>query len=158
MMRFGLFLAGAAFLSDRLSKWWLLQEFGIESRGRVELTPFFDLIMVWNKGISYGLFQSNSQIARYLLIAFSLAVVAYLIRWLSRAHSYLLAMGIGLIVGGALGNVVDRVIYGAVADFFHFHAYGISWYVFNVADAAIVVGVAIILLDAAVPRRRKAGD
>jgi signal peptidase II len=104
--------------------------------------------MVWNRGVSYGLFQAGGLTGTVLLTAFSLAAVAALSWWLRSADRRLLSWGLGLVIGGALGNVIDRILYGAVADFFHFHAFGRDWYVFNVADAAITVGVVALLVDA----------
>jgi signal peptidase II len=109
---------------------------------------FFDMVMVWNPGISYGLFPAGSRIGAILLIVLSLIAVAALSWWLAKAERLILAVGLGLVIGGALGNVIDRAIYGAVADFFHFYAFGHDWYVFNVADAAISIGVIVLLLDA----------
>ena len=113
----------------------------------VEVTGFLDLVMVWNFGVSFGLFQGESALWSALLIAFALGVSAWLSLWLWRTNSRLLGAALGLVIGGALGNALDRVFYGAVADFFDFHLFGYHWYVFNVADAAIVVGVALLALD-----------
>ena len=108
--------------------------------------------------MSYGLLQTSGLVGTLLLTAFSLAAVAILSWWLSRSDRMSLTAGLGLIIGGALGNVIDRILYGAVADFFHFHAFGRDWYVFNVADAAITIGVVVLLVDAfARPELRSAG-
>ncbi len=115
---------------------------------QIVVTPFFDFVMVWNRGVSYGLFQAGGLTGTLILIGFSLVAVAALSWWLRTADRRILAWGLGLIIGGALGNVIDRAIYGAVADFFRFHAFGYDWYVFNVADAAITVGVVALLVDA----------
>jgi signal peptidase II len=103
---------------------------------------------VWNRGVSYGLFQAGGPLGTIALTVFSFAAVGALSWWLKTAERRLLGLGLGLVIGGALGNVIDRLIYGAVADFFHFHALGRDWYVFNVADAAITVGVVFLLFDA----------
>lgn len=156
---FGFLVAAAVFAADQASKAYVLYELRfIECPvcTPIELTAFFDLTMVWNKGISYGLFPADSPLERWLLIGFSLIMSAVLSWWLVRAQTRWLALGLGLVVGGALGNVIDRFVYGAVADFFHFHAFGKSWYVFNVADAAIVMGVVAILIDALFIGRPKA--
>jgi signal peptidase II len=110
--------------------------------------------MVWNRGISYGLFQSEGAAGTILLTVFSLAAIAALSWWLLRTDRVVPALGLGLVIGGAGGNVIDRILYGAVADFFHFHAYGYHWYVFNVADAAITIGVIALLADTFIPLRR----
>ena len=119
------------------------------------LAPFTDLVVVWNRGVSYGLFQQESGLGRWLLVALSLAAALGLGIWMRRAGSRLLAVALGLIVGGALGNAVDRAVYGAVFDFVHLHAGGWSWYVFNVADAAIVAGVIGLILDSLFPAGRR---
>jgi signal peptidase II len=119
------------------------------------LAPFADFVVVWNRGVSYGLFQQEGGLGRWLLVALSLAAAAGLGIWMLRAGSRLLAVALGLIVGGALGNAVDRAAYGAVFDFVHLHAGGWSWYVFNVADAAIVAGVIGLVLDSLSPAGRR---
>ncbi len=120
----------------------------------IRMLPVLNLTMVWNQGVSFGLFPADSAAGLWFLIGFSLVVVAGLSVWLWQARDRLVALGIGLVIGGALGNVVDRVRFGAVADFFHFHAFGYDWYVFNVADAAIVVGVAFLLYESIFGERR----
>lgn len=122
----------------------------------VEVLPFINFVMVWNPGISFGLFPAESLAERLLLIAFAAGVTVVLVFWLRRVTDWLLAVAIGLIIGGALGNLIDRMVYGAVADFIDFHLFGYHWYTFNVADAAIVVGVGALLLDALVLRREAA--
>lgn len=143
----GLLIASIAFLLDFANKWWMLNVFDIANRGVVTITPFFDLTMVWNKGISYGLFQQESTIGRYILIGITLFVACLLVFWLLQAHSLVFASAMGLVLGGAIGNTVDRVLYGAVADFFSFHVAGFNWYVFNVADIWVVAGVGLLLYD-----------
>ena len=114
---------------------------------RIEILPFFDIVMVWNKGISYGLFQAETAFHRWVLVAFALGVTGFLIWWLRGIQDLRLAQAVGLIIGGALGNVIDRTFYGAVADFFLLHGFGYEWYVFNIADTAVVLGVVIMGLD-----------
>jgi signal peptidase II len=113
----------------------------------VRLTPFFDLVMAWNPGISYSLFRADSDAGRYALLAVQLAAIVFLSVWLWRAQSRLTGLGLGLIVGSALGNAWDRFAYGAVADFAHFHIGQFSWYIFNIADVGIVAGVALLLYE-----------
>jgi signal peptidase II len=143
----GLFTAVAAFALDQAHKYWMLEVYRIAERGRVEITSFFDLVMAWNKGVSYGLFAQHSSAGRFILIAISLAAVIGLFIWMANSFTRLAGLPLGLIIGGALGNLMDRIVHGAVADFFHFHYAGYSWYVFNIADVAIVAGVIGLLLD-----------
>ncbi len=145
--RLFVWIAALTFVFDQASKLYLFFVVDIALRQPIVLTSFFELILVWNRGISYGLLQQNSEVGRWGLIIFSLAAAVGLSIWAWRAGESLLAAGLALIVGGALGNVVDRVLYGAVLDFAHFHWGSFSWYVFNIADAAIVVGVSILLYD-----------
>jgi len=149
-------IALAAFLIDRIHKWVMLSPYDIASRGRVEVTPFFDLVMVWNRGVSYGLFQQDSDAGRYALVAVNCIAALALWGWLARVDRRLSAISIGLVIGGALGNAWDRAFYGAVADFFHLHAFGWSWYVFNLADVAIVAGVAGLLYESLTDSHKRA--
>jgi signal peptidase II len=149
--RIGIVTAIAALVLDQLSKNLMLYGLGFAAYGpgdRIPVLPFFDIVMVWNRGVSYGLFQAEGLTGTILLTIFSLSAVAALSWWLIKAESRFLGLGLGLIIGGALGNVIDRAIYGAVADFFHFYAFGHDWYVFNIADAAITVGVVALIVDA----------
>jgi signal peptidase II len=143
----GLIAAVLAFVADQAYKAWILHVFDLGMRGLVEVLPFLNLVLVWNKGVSYGLLPQDSDLGRWMLVLFKLAASAALWLWLARARSALSAASIGLVIGGALGNAADRVIYGAVADFFSLHAFGFYWYVFNIADVAIVVGVMGLLYD-----------
>jgi signal peptidase II len=151
----GLSLAVLTALADQAHKWWMLEVYEIEAKGSVAVTPFLDLVMVWNKGISYGLFQQGSAVGQILLTGFALAAVIGLTWWLARMTSAIGAAGAGLVMGGAVGNAIDRMAHGAVADFFSFHAWGFYWYVFNIADAAIVAGVAGLLYDSLFKSHKK---
>jgi signal peptidase II len=146
---FGLVIAFLALAVDQASKLWLLFSFDLGERGRVALGPFFDLVLVWNTGISYGLFSQESGLGRWLLVGFKIAAVIFLWVWLARATTRLTACALGLIIGGALGNVIDRFAYGAVVDFAYFHIdqWNFHWYVFNLADVAIVAGVIGLLYE-----------
>lgn len=146
--RFGFALAAATLAADQASKLYLLFGYDLPVREPLALGPFVDLIVVWNRGISYGLFQQGTELGRWALVTLSLAATVALALWLRRAETRLLAASLGLIAGGAVGNVIDRVAYGAVFDFVHLHVGSMSWYVFNIADAAIVAGVAGLLYDA----------
>ena len=147
-LRLGLSVAAVTFLADQALKLWILFIFDLAARGRVAVLPFLDLVMVWNRGISYGLFQQDGGIGRLILLAISVAACVFLVFWLRRGVGRLEAWALGLILGGAAGNAVDRFAYGAVADFILLHAGSHEWYVFNIADAAIVVGVALLLYGA----------
>ena len=137
-----------ALLLDRLSKWWLLEQFGIATRPPVRVAPFFNLVMVWNPGVSFGLLSGGADWQRFGLVGFAVVVAIVLIVWLVRARSVPVACALGLVAGGAVSNAWDRITYGAVADFFDFHVAGYHWYAFNIADAAITVGAALLLFDA----------
>lgn len=148
----GLAAAAAGLFLDQASKLALLYGFGFKdmtSGEAVPVLPFFNLVMVWNPGVSYGLFPAHSRLGSISLVLLSLLAVAGLGWWLWNAHRRSLAIGLGLVIGGAIGNnLIDRLIYGKVADFFHFYGLGYDWYVFNVADAAITFGVIALLYDA----------
>ena len=118
------------------------------------LTPFLDLALRWNRGISFSLFARDSASGQIALVALTLAVTGGLILWLFRSRSALPAVGLGLIIGGALGNAIDRVAHGAVVDYLDLHAFGRHFFVFNVADAAIVCGVAALILESTFSKRR----
>jgi signal peptidase II len=151
----GLGVALATLLIDQAHKAWMLYVYDIGAKGTVTVTPFFDLVLVWNQGISYGLLPQETAAGRLGLILFALGASLALTVWLARIESRLTAIAIGLIIGGAIGNAIDRMLYGAVADFFSFHAFGYQWYVFNVADTAIVAGVVGLLYDSLFSRGHK---
>jgi signal peptidase II len=147
----GLACAAGALACDQCSKLGLLYGFHFIEKSpgdHVPVLPFFDLVMVWNPGISYGLLPARGFLGTAILALFSLAAVVGLGWWLWHAGRKLLAAALGLIIGGAIGNLIDRLIYGRVADFFHFYVHGYDWYVFNIADCAITLGVAALLYDA----------
>jgi signal peptidase II len=141
-------LVAVVFALDRISKYWIIVLFDLPAQGTVNILPFFNLTMVWNQGISLGLFQVEGDMGRYLLIALTALITIILIVWLLREQRPAALVGLGLVIGGAIGNIWDRFQYGAVADFLHFHGFGHSFYVFNAADAAISLGVAFLLWDA----------
>src|SRR5215475_8419443 len=149
--RSGLFVAMVTAIMDQAVKLWLVFGFDLPARGRVHLTPFLDLVMTWNTGISYGLFQQEGPLGQWILLMVKIIAVVLLLMWLARAATPAAAVSLGLIIGGAIGNALDRLIYGAVADFVLFHvttaAWSFNWYVFNLADAAIVAGVIGLLYE-----------
>jgi signal peptidase II len=150
-LRAGAFAAIATLMIDQASKLWLLYVFDIAHRGAVRVTPFFDLVLALNVGISFGWFQTDNQMARIALMAIKAVAVVVLAIWMARSRTLLASLALGLIVGGAVGNGIDRFLHGAVVDFalFHLQIGGktFNWYVFNLADVAIVAGVAGLLYD-----------
>jgi signal peptidase II len=145
--RLGALAALAVFALDRASKFAVLERFGGEDVAPKPLMPFLDLALQWNRGISFSFFRQDTPLGVWLLIGFTLAATALLAAWLWRTTSLMAGLGLGAIIGGALGNACDRLAYGAVVDFLDLHAFGRHLFVFNVADAAINVGVAILMLD-----------
>jgi signal peptidase II len=150
-LRPGIVAAIAILVLDQASKLWLLFVFDIAHRGAVKVTPFFDLVLAWNVGISFGWFQNDSPAAQILLMGIKAVAVIVLAIWMARSRTALATVALGLIIGGAIGNAIDRFAYGAVVDFALFHLQigekDLNWYVFNLADVAIVAGVAALLYD-----------
>lgn len=149
--RLGVIAAAATLVLDQASKFWLVRVFDIAHRGTVRLTPFFDLVLAWNQGISFGWFQNDGFTAQIVLMAIKAIAVVVLAVWMARSRTPLAALALGLIIGGAIGNGIDRLAYGAVVDFALFHLKigetTFNWYVFNLADVAIVAGVGALLYD-----------
>jgi lipoprotein signal peptidase len=158
-MGYGLVSALVVLLADQASKWWILNGLDLPAIGQVVVLPVLNLTMVWNRGVTFGLLNGFGPWGHVILAAVALGVVAALAVWLRRAESKLVAIAIGMIAGGAIGNVIDRLRYGAVVDFIHAHVASpwgdLSWYVFNLADAAIVCGVAVLVIDSQWPRRAR---
>lgn len=144
--RIGVAAIFVVILLDQASKWLMLEQVMRPPRV-IEVTPFFNLVYAWNRGVSFGLFDEVSAWNNWALPAIALAVCAVLAFWLARAQHWLLSLGLGMIIGGAIGNVVDRVRFGAVFDFLDVHAGGWHWPAFNVADSSITVGVTLLILD-----------
>lgn len=142
---FGLACAALCLVLDQASKLALIYGTDLRLTYPWPILPVFDLTVVWNYGISYGLFQQNTELGRWALVALKLGAAIALLFWLRKALTRLEAAGIGLIIGGAIGNAIDRIFHGAVFDFAHFHVGSFDWYVFNIADAGIVVGVGLML-------------
>jgi signal peptidase II len=153
--RLGAGLALATVALDQVTKLWLLFVYELTMREPKRLAPVLDLMVVWNRGISYGLFQQYSEVGRWGLVALSIVAAFGLSLWMARTASRFLAAALALVAGGAVGNAIDRIAHGAVFDFVHLHLGSWSWYVFNVADAAIVAGVAGLLYDGFVLERRR---
>ncbi len=151
LLRSGVIAGVAALAIDQASKLWLLNIYELGRRGAVTVTPFFDLVLAWNTGISYGWFQDTGPMGQAILLAIKAIAVIVLAVWMARSGTRLAAIGLGLIIGGAIGNGIDRLAYGAVVDFVLLHVQiggkTYNWYVFNLADVAIVAGVAGLLYD-----------
>ena len=135
---------------DQGNKLWLIDVFDIAEHQPVAVAPFLDVVFARNPGISYSLFSAHTALGRWGLVAFTFAATAALGVWLWRSTTILVCLALGLVVGGALGNGIDRLVYGWVADFYYFHVGGFHWYIFNLADVAIVAGVAILLFESLV--------
>ena len=154
MTRLGVALALLITVLDQISKWWILTDV-MSPPAIIAVTPNFNLVLVWNRGVSFGILNQGSAWVPWVLSALASAICVGLFIWLRRAESRWLAAALGLIIGGALGNLVDRLRFGAVADFLDVHAGGYHWPAFNVADSAITVGVGILLIDALITGREE---
>lgn len=158
----GIGVAGLIAVCDQLSKALVLAAFAPPAGGTplppggLAVWPFFNLVLVWNPGVSFGLLDGLGAAGRWLLSGLSVLIMIVLLFWLRRVRVRLTALGLGLVLGGALGNLIDRIRFGAVVDFLDFHAFGLHWPAFNVADAAIVCGVILILADGLRPHREAA--
>ena len=150
-LRAGVIAGIVTLVIDQVSKLWLLYEFDLANRGVVKVTPFFDLVLARNVGISFGWFQNDGLLAQAALTAIKAVAVIVLAIWMARSRNWLATVALGLIIGGAIGNAIDRVAQGWVIDFAQFHieiaGKTYYWYVFNLADVAIVAGVAALLYD-----------
>ena len=156
MVRTGLIVAAVVLVLDQITKWLILNvvfdlpdPIGPHStHPSITITGFFNLVMVWNRGVSFGLLASDAEMTRWLLIGLALIISAVLAVWMARTPRPVLRLVLGAVIGGALGNVIDRLRFGAVADFFDVHAFGYHWPAFNIADSAISLGVVVLLIDA----------
>jgi signal peptidase II len=154
MVRLGLTVALVLLGLDQLTKWVALEVLDLPSRP-IAVTPFLNLVMVWNRGVSFGMLDTLGAVAPWLLSGLAVAVVVALLLWLRRSEHAVMAVGLGLVIGGALGNVIDRLRYGAVVDFLDFHLAGWHWPAFNLADAGICVGAGLIVVDGLLAPRRQ---
>jgi signal peptidase II len=151
----GIAVAVFTLLVDQAFRYLMLQRIEIGHRPPIEVTDFFNLLLTWNYGVSFGMLSRfGSTSGPYVLSGMALAIVAILLVWLRRNQRREIAYALGLIIGGALGNVIDRARFGAVADFFDLHAFGYHWPAFNVADIAIFMGVVLCCIPASLSRRR----
>jgi signal peptidase II len=151
-LRIGLLVAILLLAADQASKWWILEGLRLPEARHVPLLalgPFgLDLSMVWNRGVTFGLLSGDGPWNHLILAVLAGAIALFLLRWLARAETRMTAVALGAVIGGAVGNVMDRLRFGAVVDFVDAHAWGWHWYVFNIADAGIVCGVAALIADA----------
>lgn len=131
---------------DQLSK-AQIRTFLESVNGQAEILPFFNLVSVWNYGISFGMFKAGSPLGAYLLIGVALVITGFFLVWLLRAKRVFQVIACAFVIGGALGNVIDRAIYGAVFDFLDVHGFGYHWPAFNIADSAVFIGIAMIVAD-----------
>lgn len=152
---FGILIAAITFVLDQITKYAVLYGLDLATRGKIIVAPFADFILAMNRGISYGLFPQDGELGRWFLFALKVGASILFFFWLRRAATPLVAAALGLLIGGALGNALDRAVQGAVIDFVALHAFGFRWYVFNLADAAIVAGVIGLLYDALRPNALK---
>ena len=151
-LRTGLSIAALVAVADQATKWMVVD--WLEGLGRnLPVTGFFDLVLVYNRGASFGLFQTDSPWGPRLLTGFTIVVIAGLLVWMTRIEERALTVALGLIVGGAAGNAIDRLTQGHVIDFLDFHIGGYHWPAFNLADSAITIGVAIVLYGSLIGKR-----
>lgn len=145
-VRLGCSIAFFSILADQATKWWILEAV-MQPPKVVPITSFFNLVLTWNSGVSFGLFNDNSSLNAIVLSVLAITIVIFLFFWLRKAESVRMAGGVGLIIGGALGNVIDRGFHGAVVDFLDFHVNSLHWPAFNVADSCITVGAILLIFD-----------
>lgn len=153
MLRLGLAVAGFVVAADQATKWWVKTAFA-DLSGGIEVTGVFNLVAVWNRGVSFGVLGGGA-LPPWLLALFAVGIAVGLAFWLARVDTPWLGTAIGLIIGGAVGNVIDRLALGAVFDFLDFHLDHHHWPAFNLADAAITAGVAVLLIDSLLIRRER---
>lgn len=146
LQRHGLLAAFLVGIVDQASKWLILLSV-MQPPRQIVVAPFFNLVLVYNTGISFGLFSDDADTTRWLLIGAAFVIIVLMLIWLAGAETRVVIFGISLVVGGAVSNVIDRLLHPGVVDFLDFHLAGFHWPAFNVADAAIVVGVALLLYD-----------
>jgi signal peptidase II len=142
----GLAIAALIVVLDQLTKWWILERIMLPPR-LIEVTPFFNLVLTWNRGVSFGMFNTDSPLNVWLLPLVAIVIIVMLVAWLSRAERPILVVALGAVIGGAIGNLIDRIRFGAVADFLDVHAFGYHWPAFNIADSAITIGVAVLIFN-----------
>lgn len=151
-LRIGLAVAVLLLAADQASKWWILEQLRlpeVRHMSLLEFGPFgLDFSMVWNRGVTFGLLSGDGPWNHLILAVLAAGIALFLLRWLARAETRAVAVALGAVIGGAVGNVMDRLRFGAVVDFVDAYAWDWHWYVFNIADAGIVCGVAALIVDA----------
>ena len=130
------------FICDQWSKFYVLGQPTLTSYNTIEITPFFNIALVFNRGVSFGMFAGQNQ--PLPLVAISIIIILILLAWLWRNSSLMVAIGVGAIIGVAIGNITDRILYGAVVDFLDFHVAGLHWPAFNIADSFVFIGVVVL--------------
>ena len=146
MAKTGYLIAVPVILFDQITKWWILASI-MQPPRTIPLTAFFNLVLAWNNGISFGLFNNNSDSNALILSILAIFIIICLHFWLNKAETKKIAIGLGLIIGGAIGNVIDRLVHGAVVDFLDFYFNTYHWPAFNVADSCITIGAIILIFD-----------
>ena len=142
----GLSIAIFAFFIDQLSKWWILA-FVMNPPKVISVTPFFNLVLAWNKGVSFGMFSDQGDSSVWILSAIAILITLVLVFWLIKAKTNITAIGLGTIIGGAIGNVIDRLTHGAVLDFLDFYVNNFHWPAFNAADSFITIGAITLIWE-----------
>ncbi len=151
----GLGLAAVIMVLDQISKWWITTAV-MQPPETITVLPFFNIVLAYNRGVSFGMFAAGSEAGKWMLVGVAGIITLFLLHWLYRATSTFNILALGLIIGGAVGNVIDRINVGAVVDFLDFHAYGYHWPAFNVADISIFVGAALLITESLFTRDEKA--
>jgi len=151
----GLAISGIIIILDQVSKWWIT-DVVMQPPQSIPVLPFFNLVLTYNLGVSFGMFAAGSEAGKWLLVGVAAVITAFLLHWLCKATSRLSVLALGLIIGGAVGNVIDRIVIGGVVDFLDFHAYGYHWPAFNVADTGIFIGAALLIAESLFRRENSA--
>ncbi len=146
LFKTGILVAATSLALDQATKWWIIEKI-MQPPRIIPVTGFFNLVMVWNRGVSFGMFNDNSEFNAWIFSGLSLVVVAFLVIWLHRVDSNWTAFALGLVIGGALGNVADRLHQGAVTDFLDFYIGSYHWPAFNTADISITIGAIMLVLE-----------
>ncbi|MDX1736818.1 MAG: signal peptidase II [Alphaproteobacteria bacterium] len=166
-VRLGLLVALISAVADQLSKWWMLEGVfdlsfwppvqGFPYLPSIEIAPSFNLVTVWNRGVSFGLFSDSAASTKWMLVVVTSLIAAGMFVWLMRANNRFLAFSLGLVIGGAIGNIIDRLRFGAVFDFLDFYVGNYHWPAFNISDSAITIGALLVLLEGFIVKQDEKG-